>query len=142
MQAFAYRHLVPEQDLMATIRRGMALRNPIRISGEQPLRIPVGGSARLQVQVPIPPNNQLGPVQYELSEAPEGLALRAASGNTAELVFECDGSRIKPGLKGNLIIEISAERVPPANAKAPPAAARQRIALGALPALSFEIVAR
>ncbi len=144
MQAFAYRHLVPEPDLQVLIRRGMSLRNPIRISGEQPLRIPSGGSAHIRAQVPIPPNNQLGPLKYELSEPPEGITLRAAVGpsNTADLTIECDPSKAKPGLRGNLIVAISAERIPPPNAKAPTAAARQRVSLGSLPALPFEIMAK
>jgi len=143
MQAFAYRHLVPEQDLMVLIRRGLALRSPIRISGA-PLRIPAGGSARFEAQVPVPPNSQLGPLQYELSESPEGITLRAAAGasNAANLTIECDASKAKPGLRGNLIVEISAERTPPPNAKAPAAAARQRVSLGTLPAIPFEIVAK
>jgi hypothetical protein len=56
-------------------------------------------------------------------------------------VLKCDAAKAKPGLKGNLIVNISAERVAqPANAKQP--ANRQRVSLGTLPAVPFEIVAR
>ena len=145
MQAFAYRHLVPAQDFHAMVRRGMAFRAPIRVTGEQPLRIPVGRAARFQAQVPVPPNNNaIGKVQYELSDPPPGVRLREpvpAQGG-AELVIECDAAKAKPGLKGNLIVTISADRIPPPNASAQAAANRQRVQLGALPAIPFEIVAR
>jgi hypothetical protein len=142
MQAFAYRHLVPATDLKVAIRRGPALRAPIKVLGEQPLEIPSGGVARLHVEVPIPPNNLIGNVQYELSEPPEGIQLRDASPvrGGAEIVLECDGAKAKPGLRGNLIVNVSAERLAQAaNAKAQ--ANRPRVQLGALPAVPFEIVA-
>ncbi|MGA2268897.1 MAG: PPC domain-containing protein [Bryobacteraceae bacterium] len=143
MQAFAYYHLVPATDLKVAIRRGAAFRAPIKVIGEQPLEIPSGGTARFQVQVPIPPNNLIGRVQYELSEPPEGIQLQDASPvqGGAEIVLECDAAKAKPGLRGNLIVNISAERTAPAaNAKAQ--ANRQRVPLGALPAVPFEIVKR
>lgn len=143
MQAFAYRHLVPATDLKVEIRRAVALRGPVRVSGEQPLQIPAGGEVRFQVQVPIPPNNVLEKVVYELSEPPEGIDLRDTSPvpNGAEIVLHCDAAKAKPGLKGNLIVTVSAERKPPAGAASAPAN-RQRVQLGTLPAMPFEIVKR
>ena len=93
--------------------------------------------------VPTLPGNLLPKVQYELSEPPEGVELRNASPGRdgTEIVLQCDAAKAKPGLKGNLIVNISAERVAqPANAK--PQANRQRVSLGTLPAVPFEIVAR
>jgi hypothetical protein len=139
MQAFAYWHLVPASDLKVAVRRGAMLRSPITISSPDPLDIPAGGTARFQVQVPT----ILTKVQFELSDPPEGIALRNASPvrDGTELVLQCDAAKAKPGLKGNLIVNISAERVaPPANAKQQ--ANRQRVSLGTLPAIPFEVVAR
>ena len=134
MQAFAYHHLVPTDDLWVSVRGGAMLRTPIQITTQQPLEIPAGGTARFQVHVPP----SLTRVQFELSEPPEGIGLRQDGTN---LVLQCDAAKAKPGLKGNLIVTISGERVPQAaNAKQPPN--RQRVALGTLPALPFEIVAR
>jgi hypothetical protein len=134
MQAFAYWHLVPASDLKVAVRRGAMLRVPIRVSSPEPLEIPAGGTARFQVQVPT----TLTKVQFELSEPPEGIELRQ---DGTELVLKCDAAKAKPGLKGNLIVNISAERAAqPANAKQP--ANRQRVSLGTLPAVPFEIVAR
>jgi len=45
----------------------------------------------------------------------------------------------KPGLQGNLFVDISGERTPPA-ASGRPAGARQRVPLGTLPAVPFEVV--
>jgi hypothetical protein len=143
MQAFAYRHLVPASDLKVAVRRGAMLRTPIQVTSHEPLEIPAGGTARFQVRVPPLPNNLLTKVQYELSDPPEGIALRNASPvrDGTEIVLQCDAAKAKPGLKGNLIVNISAERVAqPANGS--PQANRQRVSLGTLPAVPFEIVAR
>jgi hypothetical protein len=143
MQAFAYWHLVPASDLKVAVRRGAMLRIPIKVSSPEPLEIPAGGIARFQVHMPPLPANFLARVQYELSEPPEGIELRNASPGRdgTDLVLQCDAAKAKPGLKGNLIVNISAERVTqPANAKQQ--ATRQRVSLGTLPAVPFEIVAR
>jgi hypothetical protein len=143
MQAFAYWHLVPASDLKVAVRRGAMLRVPIKISSPDPLEIPAGGTARFQVHIPPLPANFAPRVQYELSEPPEGIALRNASPGRdgTEIVLQCDAAKAKPGLKGNLIVNISAERVAQA-ANAKQQANRQRISLGTLPAIPFEIVAR
>jgi hypothetical protein len=136
MQAFAYHHLVPASDLKVAVRRGAMLRTPIKVISEEPLEIPAGGTARFQVHVPTLPNNFVAKVQYELSEPPAGIELRDASPvqDGTEIVLACDAAKAKPGLKGNLIVNISAERVAQAN--------RQRVPLCTLPAVPFEIVAR
>jgi hypothetical protein len=139
MQAFAYHHLVPASDLKVAVRRGVMLRTPITVSSPEPLEIPAGGAARFQVRVP----SLLTKVQFELSDPPEGIELRNASPGRdgTEIVLQCDAAKAKPGLKGNLIVNISAERVAqPANGR--PQANRQRVSLGTLPAVPFEIVAR
>jgi len=143
MQAFVYRHLVPAKDLRVAVRRGAAFRSPVKVLGEQPLKIPAGEEARFQVQFQMPPNNLFDKVQFELSEPPEGIELRETSPiqGGIEIVLKGDAAKAKPGLKGNLIIAISAERIlPPANQR--PQATRQRVPLGTLPAIPFEIVNR
>jgi hypothetical protein len=141
MQAFAYWHLVPASDLQVEIRRAAAFATPIKVTGDQPVKIPAGGAARFQVQVPIPRNSLIERVQYELSDPPVGIKLKDASTaqGATEIVLECDAAKAKPGLKGNLIISLTAERTAPA-ANGRPQAARQRVPLGTLPAVPFEIV--
>jgi hypothetical protein len=139
MQAFAYRHLVPADGLKVTVLARGGTRMPARIMGSEIARMPAGGSAR--VQVTLPPMKAFQNVQLELSEPPDGLSLRdAAIGETgAEFVLEADASKIKPGLRGNLIVTVSGERVPPQRANQPPPAARRRVPIAVLPAIPFEI---
>jgi hypothetical protein len=143
MQAFAYHHLVPAKDLRVAVPRRGVFRAPPKILGEQPVKVPAGGAVRIQVQFQMPQNSPLDKVQFELSNPPEGIELRDASPvqEGMEVVLRSDAAKVKPGLKGNLIINVSAERRPPA-ASGRPQANRQRVPLGTLPAIPFEIVTR
>jgi hypothetical protein len=143
MQAFAYRHLVPAKDLQVALARRQAFRFPVQISGGQPVKITGGETVHLRLQYRLPPNNQLGEMQFELNEPPEGVQLKEApaiqGGN--ELVLQCDAAKAKPGWKGNLIVNVFTERmIQPPNKGATPQ--KRRIPLGSLPAIPFEIVKR
>jgi hypothetical protein len=142
MQAFFYWHLVPAQDLKVAIRRGNTFRAPVQVMAQLPLKIPAGGTVRLPVQAVLPANNLVDKLVYELSDPPPGVQLRETTSgpNGAELVLACDAAKTKAGENGNLIITISAERKPTAGATAP--VNRQRVQLGSLPAVPFEIVPR
>jgi hypothetical protein len=135
MQAFAYRHLVPTREFaVAVAGRGMP---PARILDATPVRIPAGGTVRVRIG-PVGPmftNN----FQLELSEPPEGVTLGAIvlGRGEAGLELRCDADKVKPGLKGNLIVNAFSGR--------PLAAGRgqvnnRRPAAGSLPAIPFEIV--
>ncbi|MGP8244855.1 MAG: PPC domain-containing protein [Bryobacteraceae bacterium] len=141
MQAFFYRHLVPAQELKVAVRRGGPLRASARIVSPEPLKLPSGGAVKLEVEVPLPPNSPIGRLQYQLSDPPDGVTLAGVAGvrNGAEIVLRCDASKAKPGLKGNLIVTVSGERAAPV-VKGKPQANRQRVPLGTLPAIPFEIV--
>ena len=141
MQAFFYRHLVPAQDLKVAIRRGNTFRTPPEIAAAEPVKIPAGGTVRVPVQVTFPPNNQIDKIIYELSEPPAGIELRdtIAAPNGVELALASDASKVKAGVRGNLIVTISAERKPAADSRPQ---ARQRIPLGVLPAVPFEVVSQ
>jgi len=138
MQAFAYRHLVPARELeVAVFGRGTP-RPAFRILGATPVKIPVGGTARVQV----------GPAgrrftdnfKLELSEPPEGISIQNVSPilEGAEIVLQSDAARAKTGLEGNLIVNAFVMR--PQAAGKGPANARRPFA-GTLPAIPFEIVA-
>jgi hypothetical protein len=140
MQAFLYRHLVPAEALRLAVARRFVFRTPARVLAEPPVKIPAGGSVRLRVQAQLPPNNIVTALHFELSEPPEGIELGGASplDDGAEIVLKCDAAKIKPGVQGNLIVNVLGERqVTPPNGGAPN---RQRLSLGTLPALPFEIV--
>jgi hypothetical protein len=83
-------------------------------------------------------------VQLELSEPPEGLSIREVQidGNGASFEIAADAAVVKPGLRGNLIVAVSGERVAAQRgSQAAPAgaAARRRVPVGVLPAIPFEI---
>ncbi len=150
MQAFAYRHLVPAQELrVAVVGRALrkaalgkaALGRPaVRIAGSTPVKIPAGGTARVQVGVPAA--TLAGNLRLELSEPPEGIAIKEVSpaGRGTEIVLQSDAAKVKPGLKGNLIVQAFAARAPAGKAKVP--ASRPRVPAATLPAIPFEIVGR
>jgi hypothetical protein len=140
-QAFLNRHLVPADTLNGFVSgRGRGMPAPMRILGPQQVRIPVNGRARVRVGLP-PALLAFEKMDFELSNPPEGLALQDISMTPAgaEFTLTADSSRVKPGLRGNLIITVSGERVPPAGQQ-PPAARRPRVVIGSLPALAFEVV--
>ncbi len=89
----------------------------------------------------MPATRFLEKVRFELSEPPEGITVQDASSsqNETNLVLQSDAAKTKPGLRGNLIVEVSGERTPAAKA-GKPKGNRQRIPLGVLPAIPFEVV--
>jgi len=139
MQAFFYRHLVPAKELRVSISGRSMAKAPLRIVSETPVRIPAGGTARVRVAAPA--TALTGKVQLELSEPPEGVTIEKVepSRQGTEIVLHSDAAKVKPGLRGNLIVNAFAARSPtPANQKSQPN--RPRLPLTVLPAIPFEIV--
>jgi hypothetical protein len=141
MQAFAYRHLVPARELAAVVSGRFMARTQMKILSATPVKIPAGGTATVKVAAPVGPFADR--IKLELSDAPEGIALQNVTPgrDAVELVLQSDSEKAKPGLKGNLIVEILAKPNPNAVAKKGPMANR-RFSLGSLPAIPFEIVER
>jgi hypothetical protein len=142
MQAFAYRHLVPADSLKLTVLARGGTRFPARIVSRESLKLRAGESVRVQAELPVA--RALQNVQLELSEPPDGVSIRdvEVDGSRASFVVTADAAAIKPGLRGNLIVAVSGERVPPQRGtQAAPggAAARRRVPVGVLPAIPFEI---
>jgi hypothetical protein len=140
MQAFAYWHLVPAQELALCVAgnpRPFAS-SELRILSGTPVRIPIGGEARVRIGAPSPLFAER--FSLELANAPEGLAIRQLSPAEGglEIAVVSDTNKTKVGVTGNLIINIFAK-----NTRLPPAAAKQNLqrnAVGALPAIPFIIV--
>jgi hypothetical protein len=114
----------------------------MRILSAMPVKIPAGGTAR--VQVGLPTSAPAGTFKLELSEPPEGISLQGVSpiGRGTEIVLRGDAAKVKPSLKGNLIVNVFMLPNNPATAPARPQAGQRRVSLGALPAIPFEIVAK
>jgi len=141
MQAFAYHHLVPVKDMEVVVTGRFMSKGAIRVLGETPVKIPAGGTARLQIGAPT--STPTGKLLLELSEPPDGITVKSTSpsGWGTEMLFQCDAAKIKPGVKGNLIVNVFVvPEVPPDKAKAKGPAGLRRNSAGTLPAIPFEIV--
>jgi hypothetical protein len=139
MQAFAYRHLVPSAEFKeAVFGRGPTL----EILERAPLKIPLGGKARVQIRIPLLAGRFPDGIQVELSEPPDGIALQSPSAMSGDsyVTLTCDAAKQKPGVQGNLILLGYGERSRRSdNGKA--VGEKQRVPLGAFPAIPFEVVA-
>jgi hypothetical protein len=134
MQAFIYRHLVPAGELLACVL-GPPQPFALGVLGAEFVKIPVGGQARLLVN--IPSSTSWGEVELELSDPPPGISIESVTG---AIVFRSDARTARPGLKGNLIVNAYAMRDPDTmNGRGQ--RKKPRRLLTALPAIPFEIVA-
>jgi hypothetical protein len=141
MQAFAYWHLVPSKQLEVTLVNRGQTRVALTILDPACVNIPAGGTAVVRVRIPGPAftNN----FDLELDAPPDGISLEkiSAAGTQAEITLRSDAAKIKPGAKGNLIVNITNKSPQqPARAGAPARANQKPPVLGTLPAIPFEIV--
>jgi hypothetical protein len=141
MQAFAYRHLVPARELKLSVWQGTATPPAVAILGASPVKIPAGGMARCKVSPSL--GMPLGKIQLQLNDPPDGITLRSEfqGAEGPSIVLQSDAAKVKPGVKGNLIIDVFAVTGQEAGKKKPQAA-RRLAPLGILPALPFEVVTR
>jgi hypothetical protein len=143
-QAFAWHHLVPAQDGFV-YAGGQGRRNPPwRFADDKPVRLPAGGTAQLRLLLPgQSPDQVAGRVHLQLDAAPEGIALDGVSsvGGALAIRLRTDAAKVKPGLKGNLIVDVSMDMPAPAD-DGKQQAKNRRVPLGVLPAVAFEVVAR
>jgi hypothetical protein len=142
MQAFAYRHLVPAKEFVVAVSgRGM-LRSSMKVLGECPLKIPAGGTAR--VEIAAPSGGFADRFQFELNEPPDGVTIRKATpvDGGLEIVLQSDAGKAKPGLAGNLIVNILPGRNPAASSNGKKQPNQRRTAIATLPAIPFQIVSR
>ena len=147
MQAFAYKHLVPAEELSVLLPGSgnrpkrpedpRAFRSMWTLLVEQPIRIPAGGDAEVQAHVPWDADR--GEIQVELSDPPEGIYIDKAScvDRTAAIVLHSDAEKAKPGLKGNLIANGFQKRT---ETNKEGKTREYRTFLGPLPAIPFEVV--
>lgn len=133
MQAFAYQHLVPAEEMLVAVAPGGRRSPSLEMDGSV-VRIPAGGTAEVKVSVrPAMPNTS---VELALSDPPAGVTLlnQYVQPDQLTLVFMADDKHV--GYADNLIVEVFAE----VEAKDGKGAQKQRISLGVLPAVPFEIV--
>jgi hypothetical protein len=141
MQAYFYRHLVPAQEwLVDIIGRGRAA-IPFRLREQKEIKLPSGGTAELHFIGPHGPLVQS--VKMTLSAPPDGLSIQkvTVSDDGIKVALRADAAKLKPGWKGNAIIEASVERVPDVQ-KGKVKPIKRRVSLGMLPAIPLEIVGK
>ena len=141
MQAFAYRHLVPSQELAVTVNGPERLfaRDAFKILSATPVKIPVGGTVRVRVSTPT--GAFADRFKLALQDAPAGISLDSVSpdASSVELVFSCGSEKEMLGAGGNLICGI----LPKNDGKNPkkPGKAPNAVAVATLPAIPYQIVA-
>ena len=142
MQAFLYRHLVPANELKVLVASPTPARPPERRAESAPppgpsIKIPSGGSARVQLKLPT--TNYTGKLLLEFEEGTDGITIKSFTPvrDGVEVVLQAAVDVIKPGQRGELTINAFAER---SNVKSPEGKPRTR--LGTLPAVRYEIVAK
>ncbi len=118
MQAFAYRHLVPSQEL-AVVVPGNSPGAALRLAADACVKIPAGGRAGVLVAVAASGAGER--IEFELREPPDGVTVQSASpaGAATEMVLCCDANKIKPGYRGTLLVTAVAV-IPPDPAMAAP----------------------
>ena len=99
------------------------------------------GTYMVRVRIPGPAftNN----FDLELDAPPDGISIEniSAAGMQAEILLRSDAAKIKPGAKGNLIVNIINKRPQQAARAGAPARGNQKPpVLGTLPAIPFAIV--
>jgi len=143
MQAFLWRQLVPAENMTANVTGRWTVRAPVTLVGKTPVKIPVGGAARMRLNLPGRGRGAAaGQVQLELDDPPEGIAIQKVSlvGKDPSIVFKSDPEKAKPGLKGNLIVNAYVTRSVQAS-RTNKKKVKRRFLVGALPAMPFEVVA-
>ena len=152
MQAFLWRFLVPRQELLAAVTGSRAVPTVwrplvpgVRLATATPVRIPLGGTARVEVEAPqaLPDRGQtaLESVRFRLGNRPRGVSLQDATVGPAgvALTLRADPNTAQTGDAAYVIVEASTEG--PAGGEGASAARRgPRASLGVLPAIPFEIV--
>jgi hypothetical protein len=133
MQAFAYHHLVPANDMMITVSGSARARFPARLLASGPVKIRAGGTAVVRLAIPRGGSDK---IRLILSDPPEGISLKKAtvSKDGAVLVIHADAGKVKAGSKGNLIVEAYPETGKKGGGKT------TRFPLGTLPAIPFQVL--
>jgi hypothetical protein len=141
MQAFEYRHLVPAKELKVAVAGGFTTRMPyIRVLSEPPAKVPAGGTATVRLFAPM--FAYAPKVQFELSDPPDGITIKRVTPTREgrDIVIAADASKVKAGLKGNLIVSLIGENNPQFGKGKGPQQQQRRFPFATLPAIPFEIV--
>jgi len=151
MQAFFWRHIVPQQELLVAVpgaRPVPAVWRPLvsglHVVNAGTIDIPLDGSAQVRIEVPstLPDYPGVKPesLRFELAAAPRGVRLAGSSlGPTGTSIsLKADLNIAREGATGNAIIGVLAPAQGGGNAA--DAAYAPMVSLGVLPAVPLRIV--
>jgi hypothetical protein len=141
-QAFIYHHLVPAKQLLVAVTDGRGGRPLIHLVSPQPMKLPAGGVGQTVLSVAGRRPFTISETQAQLVNPPDGISIEGISEveGGAAVSFRADAAKAKPGLSGNLIVEMFTERMVPS--KNGQKREKKRWSSGLLPAISFEVVER
>ena len=140
LQAFAYHHLVPANELLA-VKSANASSGRSNVNNVEPLQLPVGAVGHLSFPIAVSQGSNQPGLILELSEPPEGISIeRVMQTREGVTLTVRASSKMKPGTRGNLIFEVFSERPLPAPAGKKPE--MRRYTSGYLPAIPFTVTAR
>lgn len=134
MQAFAYHHLVPADELMLMVTRTGMISPTLDMAEGERMRIPAGGSA--QVSFSMNPPRPNAPIHLELSDPPAGVTLQDVKTTRRGFTVTLKADDKHVGYADNLIVEAFTEIAVPDKKNTQ----KQRVSAGVLPAVPFEIV--
>jgi hypothetical protein len=142
MQAFIYHHLVPADELVVAVSGKAVVQRSAggSATAEATLKIPSGGTQRYQL--PIPGRRNLDDVKVELTNPPDGITILRMIRGLGGLVilFSADAEMAKPGLRGDLTLNVYVERTVPGKSGRP--GSTSKVPIGAFPPIPFEVTPR
>ncbi len=152
MQAFAYWHLVPQQELLLAVTGARPLPviwRPLApgfsLATGSPIRIPLGSTAQVTVTAPATLPDRLGSsltsVRFVLAAAPPGVRLQTTKvvPTGVVLTFKADAYCARSGQKGHLIVEATVPG-PRQDVAGGRLVAPSVLSFGVLPAIPCELV--
>jgi len=138
-QAFAYHHLVPKDEWVVRSTPSRTRSAVWKVMADKPVQLPPGGTGTVQLSIPI--GQYVSALSVQLNEPPEGITIQSTTPRQdgIVIVLRADAAKVKPGLRGNLIVDGYFER--PETPGQPSRPRQQRIQpIGTLPAIPFEVV--
>ena len=138
-QAFEYHHLVPMDDWLVWVIPYRARTTIWKVLAGKPVQLPAGGTATVQIYLPM--GQYASSLRVALNEPPEGITIQNATPRPdgIAIVLRADAAKVKPGLRGNLIVDSLFERADTPGQPSQPRSQRTS-PMGTLPAIPFEVV--
>ena len=152
MQAFLYRHLVPQQELLVAVtgsRPVPVVWRPLvpgmQVASTTPVHLPLGGTAQVRIDAPqvLPDRRQsaLSSIRFRMGKPPRGVTLQGTNvvPTGVTLTLKADAYIALVGDSANVIVEAFTEQKGKGTS-GQSLARTQRVSLGVLPAIPLQIV--